>query len=76
MYPGLDEIKPSTKKQEDTTATMVVVVMAVVVVVVKRGGGKEGRKVVPRARWQPSASRVQGRTSLSRVCFPFSVNSV
>lgn len=68
MYPGLDEIKPSTKKQEDGCGG-------------GGGGGsearrREGRKVVPRARWQPSASRVQGRTSLLRARFPSSVNDV
>lgn len=82
--PGLDEIKPSIKEEEEEDTMMAVVVvvvvvlllLAVVVVVVaevKRGGGKEGRKVVPRARWQPSASRVQGRTSPLRVRFPSSV---
>lgn len=50
MCPGLDEIKPSTKKQENT---MVMAVMVMVVVVegvvmvegmgVMRGGGREGK---------------------------------
>jgi len=52
---------------------MMAVVVVVVVVVVKRGGGRERRKVVPRARLQPSASRIQGRTSPLRVRFPSSV---
>jgi len=69
--PGLDEIKPSIKEEEVEDTMMAVVV--VVVVVVKHGGGKEGRKVVPRARWQPSASRVQGRTSPLKVRFPSSI---
>lgn len=52
MCPGLDEIKPSTKKQENTMV-MAVMVMVVVVVVegvvmvegmgVMRGGGREGK---------------------------------
>lgn len=72
--PGHDEIKSSIKEEEKEDTMMAMVVMMVVVVVVeKRGEGKEGRKVVPRARWQPSASRVQGRTSPLRVRFPSSV---
>lgn len=45
MCPGLDEIKPSTKKQENTTMAMAAMAMVVVIVVVvaKRGGGKEGK---------------------------------